>query len=304
MSGQTKIEWATKVWNPVVGCQKVSEGCRNCYAEELHNRRHKAYQDGKLQNIPQYAKLFSEIQLLHDRIDEPLFWGKTQKVFVNSMSDIFHEDIPFEFLEEVFFTMNEESRHTFMILTKRPQRMRDFIEWLINKWSDDSVGLSWYPPNNIWFGVSVENQEAADERIPFLLNTPASVRFLSCEPLLGSIDLTSYLGFNDPKTKGPLIDWVIVGGETGTGARPMHPAWVRGLRDQCQEHKVPFFFKSWGEWISESDYRFGDWPNLYQRKSHIFENGITVYKTGKKKSGRLLDGREWNELPGEVRDDS
>ena len=311
----TAIEWTDTVWNPVTGCNKVSEGCRNCYAFTLHDVRHKAFTEGK--KLPrQYAKPFSEIQLFPGRLLEPLRWKKPRRVFVNSMSDLFHENVPFEFIEKVFAIMEEAYWHTFQVLTKRPERMLEFMTWYLNRCSDEGVGYRHESPKNVWLGVSVENQRAADERIPLLLQTPAAVRFLSCEPLLGPLDLREWLHvhnrmcYDDP---GPghgspflvcdevnRIDWIIVGGESGPNARPMHPDWVRSLRDQCQAACVPFFFKQHGEWIEfQEATNPGRVPHstLVKAAFHRFEDGTEMLRVGNKHAGRLLDGREWNEIP-------
>jgi protein gp37 len=283
----TAIEWTDETWNPVVGCSRVSAGCRNCYAFQLHDMRHRAKLAGK--DLPdQYAQPFTTIQALADRLDTPLRWRRPRRVFVNSVSDLFHEDVPFDFILAVWGVM-AATPHTYQILTKRAHRMLAFFEWAkeamrargLDEWEK---GMEIQP--NVWLGVSVEDQRAADERIPLLLRTPAAVRFLSCEPLLGPVDLGRWLicepcDDGRPVTMGtilhcqnPRLDWVIVGGESGPGARPMHPDWARSLRDQCQAAGVPFFFKQWGEWDFEG------------------------YRIGKKYAGRLLDGREWNEFPG------
>lgn len=212
----TAIEWTDTVWNPVTGCSKVSEGCRNCYAFALHDMRHKAFQDGK--KLPQqYEKPFSEIQLFSDRLVQPLKWKKPQRVFVNSMADLFHKDVPFDFIDKVFATMALSPKHTFQILTKRPERMLEYFqsgsqEKMIERWAEAAYDITsghdeaeifvynrlngvlpkakpGWPIQNVWLGTSVENQKAADERIPLLLQVPAAVRFLSYEPLLGPVNL-------------------------------------------------------------------------------------------------------------------
>lgn len=296
----TKIEWTDEVWNPVTGCSKVSEGCKNCYAERFSHRFGWTKKPWTVGNAEENVKLHPE------RLEQPLRWRKPRKIFVNSMSDLFHEQVPFEFIDKVFAVMALSPKHTFQILTKRPKRMLEYFKSvderaryftaLPNRSVDYESGRicellrnstpgtppidrKW-PLSNVWIGVSVENQKVADERIPLLLQTPATIRFLSLEPLLGPIDLSGYKPFDgecfcQDKTVGckprlandcpeSAVDWVIVGGESGPRARPMHPDWVRSLRDQCQQAGVPFFFKQWG---------------------------------GKKKAGRLLDGEEWNELP-------
>lgn len=231
---QSRIEWTGSTWNPITGCTKVSPGCKNCYAERMAARL-------KAMRQPNYRNGFE--LTLHDHVlDVPLFWKKPRTVFVNSMSDLFHAKIPIGFIQRVFKTMERASLHTFQILTKRSERLMEL-----------APQLPW--PGNIWMGVSVETAEY-DSRIDHLRQTPAAVKFLSLEPLLGPL--------NDLELDG--IDWVIAGGESGPRARPVNPDWVRQIRDQCLEKDVAFFFKQWGG-------------------------------TNKKKAGRELDGRTWDEMP-------
>jgi protein gp37 len=255
----TAIEWTDETWNPVTGCTKVSPGCDHCYAERITERFH-----GK--------GSFDRVVLHSDRILQPLRWRKPRNVFVNSMSDLFHDDVPEKFIQRVFAAMEVSTQHTFQILTKRPGRMASIMNRWAAEWADaDNVPTTSHVPlRNVWLGTSVEDQRWADIRIPKLLETPSAMRFLSCEPLLGAVDLASYIG-NRTSTAdvagGRLgIDWVIVGGESGPGARPMHPDWPRSLRAQCVGAGVPFFFKQWG----------GPTP---------------------KSGGRKLDGRTWDEMP-------
>jgi protein gp37 len=234
MSLGSTIEWTEATWNPVTGCTKVSAGCKNCYAERM-SRRLKAM--GK----PQYRNGF-KLTLQPDALQLPSKWKRPRVIFVNSMSDLFHKDIPTEYIQRVFQVMNDCPQHTFQVLTKRPERAAELA----------SV-LKWTP--NIWQGTSVENLLVL-WRIRDLVRVPAETRFLSIEPLLGPL----------PKLPLEGIHWVIVGGESGPGARPIEKAWVRQIRDRCVLNNVPFFFKQWG--------------------------GVN-----KKKSGRVLDDREWNEMP-------
>jgi len=338
---KSKIEWTDAVWNPITGCTKISEGCRNCYAERMSKRL--AGRCGYPIDNP------FKVTLHPDKLEKPLKWKKPRKIFVNSMSDLFHDDVPFEFIEELFCSMENYDQHTYMVLTKRPKRMMEFIYWFIRRCSDDSVGREYHIPPHIWLGVSVENQATADERIPLLLQTPAAVRFISAEPLLGLVDLASpyttelfnkcakedvlysrlepeiintdsQTGYTDSSydEKLPGIHWVIVGGESGPGARPMHPDWVRSLRDQCTTANVPFFFKQWGEWVpyrpSTSGFAFLDGPTLPERctNHHRLHEGwefnnheefpkwMAALRIGKKKAGRELDGRTWDEKPGVI----
>ncbi len=235
----SKIEWTDTTWNPTVGCTRVSTGCKNCYAFESHDRRHKGY---PWPNAPeQYAKPFSEVQLMYDRLDAPLRWRKPRRVFVNSMSDLFHEDIPNEFIARVFDVMTKAKRHTFQVLTKRPERMRDFVTIIGNQAGCDSA------PPNVWLGVSVENQRH-DERIALLLETPSAVRFVSCEPLIGPLDLTKLrrVEFTGSAAHTNTLDWVIVGGESGPLARACDVEWIRGIVRQCRAAAVPLFVKQIG----------------------------------------------------------
>jgi protein gp37 len=320
--GKTAIEWATDVWNPVTGCHKVSEGCRNCYAKVLHDMRHKAYLDARMVPL-QYAEPFEKIQMHPKRLALPEGWRKPRRIFVNSMSDLFHKDVTDEFIDQVFAAMFDAGRHTFMILTKRAERMAWYLSpdnprYSARKVFDITKGPAgkfdcdmYWPLDNVWLGTSVENQQAADERIPWLLKTPAAVRFVSCEPLLGPVDLkpaeiAQWPNMTDawmPNKEEPDdwkywmhkwngISWVIAGGESGPGARPMHPDWARGLRDQCQAAGVPFFFKQWGEWTSE----FPQHKNLTNTQM-TYQHNETFYRIGKKLAGRLLDGQEWNQFP-------
>ena len=234
------------------------------------------------------------MQVHPDRLDAPLHWKKPRRVFVNSMSDLFHKDVPFEFVDQVFATMAWMQEHTFMVLTKRADRMEEFFNEAGNPSRRHILP-------NVWLGVTVENQKAADERIPLLLQTPAAVRFVSVEPMLRPVDITSYLNSlyiigNVPENTiyEPPLDWVICGGETGPGARPMHPDWVRSLRDQCQAAGVPFFFKSWGDWWPAEKGRLYD---IEKTRSIMWIDGQDMLKIGKKAAGRLLDGVEWNEYP-------
>lgn len=267
MADKSAIEWTDATWNPVTGCDKISAGCKNCYAEQLHTMRYKAHLAGK-KIAPTYHTPFTDVQLHSERLDQPLRWRKPRRIFVNSMSDLFHESVPDEFIEEVFAVMAVCPQHTFQVLTKRPERM---AQWFAASRSMFVAGAAqqagyrhllpnipmneWWPLPNVWLGVSVENQEQADARIPHLLQTPAAVRFLSCEPLLAEVDVRDYLPNKTqwcPTHGGPpsypvcdcgKVDWLICGGESGRLARDMHPMWARDLRDQCKSAGVPFFMK-------------------------------------------------------------
>lgn len=211
---RTAIEWTEMTWNPITGCSKVSAGCAHCYAERMALRLQAMGQ-------PRYARGFA-VTIHEDKIDAPRHWQTPRMVFVNSMSDLFHERVPREVIQRIFATMNACPQHIFQVLTKRSTRLRDVANL-----------VTWSP--NIWAGVSVEDQRLL-HRIDALRGVPAHVRFLSCEPLLGPLDRLPLDG----------VHWVIVGGESGPGARPMRPDWVRAIRDQCAAAAVPFFFKQWG----------------------------------------------------------
>jgi protein gp37 len=347
----TSIEWATKVWNPLRGCSKVSEGCHNCYAmRQAHRFSGQGMPYEGLTRATEYGPQWTgNVKLVPDMLVQPLKWQRPERIFVNSMSDLFHQEVPDDFIWSVFEIMAQSQQHTFQILTKRPERMKEMLTnrfWRdlgtpkrpffarIVKGEQREGDMPCLP--NVWLGVSVENQKSADERIPLLLQTQAAIRFLSMEPLLGHVDLsaeylTSKLGsFPFPKLHPihrtrfiNLIDWVIVGGESGHKARPMHPDWVRSIRDQCQEAGVPFFFKQNGEWVVGRRMQEIEIPGIVEesrngiitlttidppqdvgkRKYAVINNEGKVFemvRVGKKAAGRMLDGREWNEYP-EVR---
>ncbi len=234
MAANSAIGWTEATWNPVTGCTKISLGCQNCYAERMAHRLQAMGQSN-------YTAGF-KVRTHENALSLPLTWKKSRTIFVNSMSDLFHEKVPAAFISKVFRVMSEAQQHTFQVLTKRSENMRRL-----------SRSLPW--PENVWMGVTVENGDYL-KRMDDLRDTPARIKFVSFEPLLGpilDIDLTG-------------IDWVIVGGESGPKARPMSPSWVKGVRDQCLAAGVPFFFKQWG--------------------------GLN-----KKKAGRVLDGRTWDDMP-------
>jgi len=331
MSDKSKIEWTDATWNPVTGCTKVSEGCRNCYALTFAER---------FRGTPgHYFENGFDITLRPNKMLEPLKWRKAKKIFVNSMSDLFHPEVPDDFIDQVFgvilanHVLDRQAEHTFQLLTKRPERMQEYLgagpDVLLERWGESLDGVvimdnpdvcfseyvdhfldkdEFFPLPNLWIGTSVENQKAAVERIPHLLMTPADVRFLSCEPLLGSVDFWDVPSPRDGQpfeVLQPLgsdwsgINWVIAGGESGHGARPVHPDWIRSLRDQCQAAGVPFFFKQWGEWWPYPDEINKMTVNRNTKeggKVKRFENWY-FERNGKKAAGRILDGQTWDELP-------
>lgn len=291
MSAKTSIEWTDYSWNPVSGCDKVSPGCDHCYAETIATRfaGTKAYPDG------------FKVTLKPERLTDPLrkrSW-RGKHVFVNSMSDLFHKDVPDDYIARVFAVMTLAPEITFQILTKRHGRMQSLLDsdahWhRVDAAMTDLLGVRAQVDHvgalpNVWLGVSVEDQQRADLRIPHLAQTPAAVRFLSCEPLLGRVDLRSE--WLDPLF--PAFDWVIVGGESGPGARPMHPEWARTLRDQCIGAGVPFHFKQWGEWVPEDQSP----EDAVIPATYRFDEPTGTIRLGKKASGRELDGRTWDEWP-------
>ena len=237
MAGTTGIEWTDATWNPVTGCHKVSPGCAHCYAETVSRRFGHTSAPWTPGNAAQNVRLHPE------RLGQPLRWKRPRRVFVNSMSDLFHDLVPDEFIARVLDVMAATDWHKYQVLTKRPERMARWFETVGTRVLDNGAVLprrlvgSWdWPLPNVWLGVSVENQHWADHRIPVLLDIPAPVRFLSCEPLLGPIDLTAYLQAGG-------IHWVIDGGESGPGRRPADYGWFRSIRDQCLEYSVPYFHK-------------------------------------------------------------
>jgi protein gp37 len=301
MGDRSKIEWTDATWNPVTGCTKVSAGCKFCYAERDFHR-------------PYPGRDFTDVQIHPERLLQPFHWRRPRRIFVDSMSDLFHESIPEDFIDQVFMVMVKAKQHTFQVLTKRPEIMREFmhLEETEREWDDGA-----FPPGNIWLGVPVEDQPTADERITLLLQTPAVVRFVSYEPALGPVEFHPwYLGLlgeadfpNNGKPAidylGPRVNWVIAGGESGPNARPSHPEWFRSVRDQCQAAGVPFFFKQWGEWapIPGESFKAKQFCWVVRDGSPATDENVrnrpvqAMARIGKKRAGRLLDGREWNEFP-------
>jgi len=299
----TGIEWTDATWNPVTGCTKVSQGCKHCYAERDWAR---------LVHLPAYqGRAFTDVECHPKRLDQPLIWRRPRRIFVNSMSDLFHPAVPFEFIEQVHEVIRESERHTFQILTKRPGRMLEFWKWRKEVYLANAYTST--PPRNAWYGVSVEDQATADERIQLLLQTPAAVRWISAEPLLGPVRVGQYLsrtnmpglsmpGFVDSL---PGIDWVVAGGESGPKARPSHPDWFRSLRDQCKAAGVPFLFKQWGEWSPQADTLLnGKIDAILIDKAHTYYGTAAgfcpaegMFRFGKKAAGRHLDGMLHDEYP-------
>ena len=365
MGDKSQIEWTQATWNPLAGCTKVSPGCKNCYAiRDAHRmsgnpneKIHAKYAGTVTEDGRNWT---SKINFDESSLALPLRWTRPRRIFVNSMSDLFHANVPDEWIDKIFAVMALAPQHTFQVLTKRPERMREYLGQKAAEWTDLGVSetlkemgidcdycynqgkvkphlkaAGWYfdwdpageggeliydgmtPFPHIWLGVSVENQEEADARIPLLLDTPAAVRWLSCEPLLEIVDLNNYLytrfEMGGARNNHNKVDWVVAGGESGPKARPSHPDWYRSLRDQCQAAGVPFFFKQWGEYQPVTP--------LYAGRDDAAENGRgelisldtdgfiwdkwqpndlrtwLIEKVGKKHAGRELDGRTWDEMP-------
>lgn len=239
----TKIQWTNETWNPIIGCSKISEGCQNCYAEKMAFRLAHIKNTGYYEKVLAWNKaMFGEWNGITHRnesaLKKPLSWKKPRMIFVCSMGDLFHESVPFEWIDKVFTIMAMSPEHTFQILTKRPERMKEYIE---------EIHVETF--KNIWIGVTAENQEQANKRIPVLLEIPAAKRFVSCEPLLSNIDLSFNCQFIHEDNEGygvdaiKGLDWIIAGPETGPKARPMQKEWIENLYSQCELTNVPFFDK-------------------------------------------------------------
>lgn len=352
MSDKSKIEWTDATWNPVVGCSPVSAGCANCYAISAVKRVGEFQGEGsKYRDLTVVQKngvrgWSGGVEMFPERLSQPLRWKRGRKIFVNSLSDLWHEAVPFEFVDKIFAVMALASQHTFQVLTKRPERAEEYFRtWATrHKWGVaarefvdepnvvggrdagcvERVCNCTYPLPNVWLGTSTEDQRTADERIPHLLKCPAVIRFLSMEPLLGPVTLWRYdedegamrgpgvivsggmtpgtpesppEGYDDSQ---PGIDWVIVGGESGPGARPMAPAWATSLRDQCVEAGVPFFFKQWGAYSPGVEFAPPNVDPTYDAAGNVngFSWPITEkQRVGKKRAGRMMQGCYWDEFP-------
>lgn len=240
--GDTSIQWTDKTWNPVRGCSRVSAGCENCYAERQAARFSGAGQpyEGLIRIGKQGPRWTGSVRFVREHLEDPVRWRKPRRIFVNSMSDLFHESLSDHDIANVFCAMEGASRHTFQILTKRAQRMREWVtEWARKiDYADDSGRGYRGRYSHVWLGVSAEDQQRADERLPELIQAPAAVRFVSYEPALGAVDFSRYLSGG--------LDWVIVGGESGPGARPFSIEWALDVRQQCFDAGVPFFLKQLG----------------------------------------------------------
>lgn len=353
MADNTKIEWTDATWNPITGCSVVSPGCTNCYAMRLAGTRlaHHESRAGLTRDTKAGPVWTGEVRFNEQWIDQPLRWKKPRLIFVCAHGDLFAEGVPDEWIDRVFAVMALAPHHTFQVLTKRSARMREYMAGnpgfrirtaMQAIWRQPVIEMDW-PLPNVWLGVSVEDQKRADERIPDLLATPAAIRWISAEPLLGPVSVLPYcfiythadeavlsepevdgeplpmLPWRDPTTTPrsdiatPRLDWVVVGGESGPGARPMHPDWARSLRDQCAAAGVAFHFKQWGNWLPvlDRDNDDPDWRSNYtdlrEQKRAIInlaggmgfhgERVHVVENVGKESAGRLLDGIEHNGWP-------
>lgn len=307
MGDKSKIEWTDATWNPVTGCTRVSEGCRNCYIERtpafrIHGRK--------------FAHGTTGVQLHPDRLDQPLKWKAPRRIFVNSLSDLFHEDVPDEFIDQVMRAMANTKRHTYQVLTKRPARMLTYLSGWWKRCYQDFESGAYIPVNpcpHIWFGVSVENQETADERIPLLLQTPAAVRFVSAEPLLGPVNIKKWVecctcapdGEHCDSCLYGSLDWAIVGGESGPGARPCDVAWIRSIKDQCKAAGVPVFIKQLGGYVVDrNDAGFeGDEPTAWPMDTDVDDPENEWSYQGARIRIRLQDrkGGDMSEWPEDLR---
>jgi protein gp37 len=344
VADHSAIEWTDATWNPTVGCSVLTPGCTNCYAMKMAARLEAMGQPiyaGMTKPSKAGAVWTGKVELSNwGQVIKPLSWKKPRRIFVNSMSDLFHESLPDEAIDKVFAVMALCPQHTFQVLTKRAERMARYLAPIARSGSNvyyrvvaqmramrTEFRFTW-PLPNVWLGVSAERQQEADERIPHLLSTPAAVRFVSAEPLLGPISFRwakwdDWLDGSGQQREtvdhldgARRLDWVIVGGESGPNARPMHPKWARDLRDECTEAGVAFFYKQTGEWLSildrdrdDPDWRSASWVmkdqdtrnyricNLAGGQGFHGDRVHLMKRVGKKLAGRLLDGKEHNEFP-------
>lgn len=327
MSANTKIEWTDATWNPLTGCSVKSPGCKHCYAMQLAGTRLKHHESraGLTQDTSAGPVWTGEVRLNSQWLDQPIHWSKPRMIFVCAHSDLFHEIVSDELIDMVFGIMwaclygrNGKPGHIFQVLTKRAARMRDYFSTDRREaWARAAVNYGggidpdgiWDqvmgaegPHPRIWLGVSVEDQKRADERIPELLATPAAVRWVSAEPLLGPVLIDTLLcEIPEDEDGAPYlgrVDWVVVGGESGPKARPMHLSWARDLRDQCAEAGVPFLFKQWGEWIPAGQSLSSGGIHTNIREFGYDEIGrCRLHRMGKKTTGRLLDGVQHDGYP-------
>lgn len=311
MGRGTAIEWTDATWNPIRGCSRVSEGCRNCYAESVAARFSgdgQPYEGlasfvtiGKGTEQERVVSQWSgDIRFVERHLHDPQQWKQPLRIFVNSMSDLFHPGVTGPMLAEIFEVMGKARQHTYQILTKRPERMYEALKAAstpeVARAFELTTGQKW-PPSNWIFGVSIEDQETANHRLPILARCNAAKRMISYEPAIGPVDFEKALG---DARRAILFDWIIVGGESGHRARPMHPDWARSVRDLCSHLGIPFFFKQWGE-HSPVPRKDASWLAVHANGeivSPIRENEFAkMYRVGKHDAGSELDGVEWKEFP-------
>ena len=337
MADNTKIEWTDATWNPITGCSLVSPGCTNCYAMRLAGSRLKYHptREGLTTENKAGPVWNGEVRFNEKALMDPLRWKRPRMIFVCAHGDLFAENVPYAWIDKVFAVMSAAHWHTFQVLTKRPERMRSYLLSVPREFPISAAQIElpdevdfegrWphLPLPNVWLGVSVEDQKRAEERLPILLDTPAATRFVSAELLLGPLEIIRHIRLGDLNSErglsSPSLDWVIAGGESGPGARPMHPDWARSLRDQCNEANVPFFFKQWGNWRKWDDVasgftncsRFDRLGNVTEARARLhwpYKNGFQqpegdfpwhgeFLRFEKKVAGRLLDGIEHNAMP-------
>jgi len=317
MADKSLIEWCDATINPAYGCTKCGAACDHCYAERLA-ARFSANPDVEhlvAGTVDASGHWTGKVNLWPERMEQALHWRKPRRIFVGSMTDLFHPAVPFEFLDRIFAVMAMASpQHTFMLLTKRPERMAEYLGYEYRReriykasGESDAFCLDWSLPN-VWLGTTIWDQDSADRAVPILLSTPAAKRFVSVEPMLGPVVIPAELLAR--------LAWVICGGETGPKARPMHPDWPRKLRDDCVAAGVPFFFKQWGEWaphLPELGYdnpatggrawgcinRDGEWmPGTTPFNGDRGDYEWPMVRVGQRRAGRKLDGRTWEEVPG------
>ncbi|WP_426031929.1 phage Gp37/Gp68 family protein [Cypionkella sp. TWP1-2-1b2] len=372
MADKSLIEWTDATWNPITGCTLVDDGCRHCYAAHLITSwhaigNHPSRKGLARKNAAGESKFTGEVRFNEQWLDQPLRWRIPRRIFVCAHGDLFHPAVPDEWIDKVFAVMALASQHTFQVLTKRPERAREYLARhdgrhpamtlaalmaATGRWNTPALDLTVWPLPNVWLGTSISDQASADLRIPELLACPAAIRFISAEPLLGPVDLTEIAMARPDLRASVIIDalrgtggldeppgclhWVIVGGESGHHARPMHPDWARSLRDQCVAAGVPFLFKQWGEWAPYDQITDEDGEALYHPaparhpdasrrckydslslsggnivhpmgKAGVLHNvhprafshprSMSIFRVGKKRAGRKLDGVEWSQFP-------
>jgi len=313
MSANTNIEWTDHTFNPWIGCTKVSPGCAHCYAETLDRNRYSKTLGGATKELPIFHWGPGAPRIRTKTWKDPVTWNRqaaaslsgdgpivSPRVFCASLADWLDPEVPAVWLAELLELIWRTPHLDWQLLTKRPQLWRERVQSAHNAalffkpefcvWLSD--WLDGTPPANVWIGTTTEDQTRADERIPAVLEIPARVRFLSCEPLLSPVDLASACG----GVVSVRLDWVIVGGESGPGARPMHVEWARSLEDQCAQAGVAFFFKQWGDWIPQMQEMPRE-TNAPAREVHTFWDGLKAFRVGKINAGRLLDGVEYSAFP-------